>query len=159
MTDSGARDDSISREDRPAAPVRRKARILAMQMLCQLEVLGDDAMRDLPDFLEESGISRSGRRYTESLVRDSWQDRSMLDARIEKALTGWTMDRMSPVERNIIRVAVSEIMSDQVPMKVAIDEAIDIGRTFGGADSPRFINGVLDAVYRTVREEMGDGPV
>ena len=58
------------------------------------------------------------------------------------------MDRLSPVERNVIRVAMVELPGGEVPPKVVINEAVEIGREFGGADSPRFINGILDALWK-----------
>ncbi len=63
---------------------------------------------------------------------------------------------MPPVERNVMRVAVIELLDDKVPPKVALNEAIEIGREFGGADSPRFINGVLDEVLTRIREADKD---
>ncbi|MHC4090857.1 MAG: transcription antitermination protein NusB [Planctomycetota bacterium] len=63
-------------------------------------------------------------------------------------LEHWELARLSPVERNLIRVALGELAGGEVPPKVVINEAIEIGREYGGADSPRFINGILDALWK-----------
>ena len=60
----------------------------------------------------------------------------------------WELQRLSPVERNVIRVALVELPAGEVPPKVVINEAIEIGRLFGGAESPAFINGILDALWK-----------
>jgi N utilization substance protein B len=90
------------------------------------------------------------------LVRAYWSDRQRIDDRITKVATTWDLERMSPVERNAIRVALVEMTSTEIPPKVSITEAIEIGKEYAGAGSPKFINGGLDAAYRGLREEMGE---
>jgi len=126
-------------------PNRRPARILAMQALTQWDVQQDESPAALEAFLEhepEGGAAH----YAGELVRGFWASGEEVDRLISSAAERWTLPRISSVDRNIIRVAVVEMLQGLVPWKVTIDEAIEIGKEYGGADSPRFINGVLDKV-------------
>ncbi len=127
---------------------RRQARILAMQALCQWDAQKDDSSDALADLFAASEGSAQSKVYATKLVTAYWVDRKSVDESIESAVTNWSLSRISPVERNVIRVAVVELRHEWVPPRVALDEAIEIGREYGGANSPRFINGVLDAVLR-----------
>jgi len=134
---------------------RHQARILAMQMLCQLDVQGDEALEQLDGFLAGTDARPRAIRYAADLVRSVWARREALDARVSGQLEHWQTERLSPVERNLIRVALVELSGPDVPPKVAINEAIEIGREFGGADSPKFVNGVLDALWKQDIENDG----
>jgi transcription antitermination protein NusB len=134
---------------------RHHARVLAMQTLCQWDVQKDEDESALDDFLSEQEASDKERRYGRELVMRYWSMREDVDRRISESSTKWDITRISPVERNTMRVAVSEMLGVGVPAKVAIDEAIDLARAFGGKDSPRFVNGVLDGVLRKIEEETG----
>jgi N utilization substance protein B len=82
-------------------------------------------------------------------------DRAVLDEQITAAAEGWTAERVAPLERNILRVAVHEMTGrDEVPPAVAIDEAVEMAKRFCGAEAPRFVNGVLG---RIARERAGGG--
>ncbi|MCC7294155.1 MAG: transcription antitermination factor NusB [Phycisphaerales bacterium] len=137
---------------------RRQSRVLALQMLCQLHVQGDEALDDLPAFFAESGASGDVFEYAARLVRRTWAQRETLDARLAAASPLWKPERMSTVEHGILRIAVLEMLGDEVPAAVVMDEAIEIAKEYGGAETPRFVNGVLDAVYRRIREETGAMP-
>lgn len=126
-----------------------------MQALCQLEAQGDEALADLPAFLEEEGASGETFAHAARLARDAWTRRALYDEWIARVSAHWRPERMSVVERNVLRIATMEMLEGLVPPKVAMDEAIEIGREFGGAETPRFINGLLDAVYRRMRDETG----
>lgn len=132
---------------------RRQARILAMQALCQWDTQRDESPQALADFFAISEASRRAARRATELVRAYWADRETVDAQIESAATKWALARLSPVDRNVMRVALVELQRESAPARVVVNEAIEIGREYGGADSPRFINGVLDAVLRIKRGE------
>lgn len=119
-----------------------------MQTLCQLDVQGDEYLERVEGFLAESGMAGKVQRYADGLVRPCWSKRAELDARLNDVMAHWAIERISPVERNILRVALTELDVGEVPGKVVINEAIEIGREYGGAESPAFINGVLDAVWK-----------
>jgi transcription antitermination protein NusB len=87
--------------------------------------------------------------FTRELVEGVEVERDEIDALIERYSQGWTLDRIAPLERNILRVALYELLHrDDVPAEVAIDEAIEAAKELCGADAPGFINGILGAVYR-----------
>lgn len=146
-------------------PDRRRARVLAMQMLCQLDVQGAEALSQLEDFFEEQGAAGAVARYARSLVVHCWERRESLDERVRSRLQNWQLERLSPVERNVLRVGLAELeglepsgSQQRIPPRVAIHEAIEIAREFGGADSPKFVNGVLDAVWKEGGSGSQDGP-
>ena len=129
-------------------PDRHQARILAMQMLCQLDAQGPDALEQLDDFLADSGAAAATRDYARRVVLEVWNGRTLADRRIGDQLEHWGLERLSPVERNVIRVGLFELARGEVPPKVAINEALEISREYGGSDSPRFVNGILDALWK-----------
>lgn len=130
---------------------RRHGRILAMQTLCQLDVQGDEYLESVEGFLAESSMAGKVQRYADGIVRPCWSKRADLDARLNAVMAHWTLERISPVERNILRVALTELDAGEVPAKVVINEAVEIGREYGGAESPAFINGVLDAAWKQMQ--------
>ncbi len=129
---------------------RRQARILAMQALCQFEAQQDESPEALEDLFVSRDASRSASRYATKLVEGYWARRDRADEMIAQAAERWELSRISMVDRNIMRVAIVELLERKVPPKVAVNEAVEIGREYGGEDSPRFINGVLDKVLKTM---------
>lgn len=137
---------------------RRAVRTLAMQTLCQWEVQQDesiDAGNAVADLVAASGQAAAAAR---GLTQVFWSDREAIDRRISAVAEKWDLQRLAVVDRNVLRVAVVEMLSGEVPPKVALDEAIEIAKEYGGADSPRFVNGVLDAVLRKMQAEIGAPP-
>ncbi|MFQ5490080.1 MAG: transcription antitermination factor NusB [Phycisphaerae bacterium] len=129
-------------------PDRHQARILAMQMLCQLDAQGDEALTQLDTFLEESQACPDTCEYAGDLVRRCWGGRVESQGRIQSQLVNWELERLSPVERNVIRVGLAELSDGAVPPKVVINEAVEIAREYGTAESGRFVNGVLDGLWK-----------
>lgn len=140
-----------------------------MQSLCQLDVLGDEFLEDLDGFLADEQPGEPIQAYARGLVREIWMDRARLDERIQSVSEHWDMGRMAPIDRNTIRIAAHELLRrDDVPPRVTINEAIEIGKSFGTAESGKFINGVLDALRKQMesptapsnpRTETADGTV
>jgi N utilization substance protein B len=94
-------------------------------------------------------VERGASPFTRELVDGVEAERGALDESISRHASGWTLDRIAPLERNILRVAVHEMQSrPDVPAEVAIDEAIEAAKELCGIDAPGFINGVLGAVLR-----------
>ena len=94
-------------------------------------------------------VGRGASPFTRELVEGVEADRGALDESIARHATGWTLDRIAPLERNILRVAVHELRNrPDVPTEVAIDEAVEAAKELCGADAPGFVNGVLGAVQR-----------
>ena len=100
--------------------------------------------------LEE--LVADSRPFTRELAAGVEAHRDELDAEISRHAKGWDLDRIAPLDRNVMRVALYEIEHAEVPVEVAIDEAVEIAKEYCGADAPGFINGILGAV---VRERAG----
>ena len=111
-----------------------------MVALYQSEVTG----RPAEDLLE-----RNATPFTHELVDGTLAERDRLDALIERHATGWSLDRIAPLERSILRVALFELgHRPDVPAEVAIDEAVEAAKELCGTDAPGFVNGILGAVHR-----------
>jgi N utilization substance protein B len=94
-------------------------------------------------------LERGATTYTEELVDGVLAEREQLDELIERHATGWSLDRIAPLERNILRVALHELRRrPDVPAEVAIDEAVEAAKELCSADAPGFVNGILGAVHR-----------
>jgi transcription antitermination protein NusB len=105
--------------------------------------------RDVTGRPLESLFERDTKDFTRELALGAAAEQAELDALIERHSVGWTLDRIAPLERNILRVALYELLRrEDVPAEVAIDEAIEAAKELCGADAPGFINGILGAVYR-----------
>jgi N utilization substance protein B len=132
---------------------RRRAREAALQYLYQ-EDFGDGtaaADHNLDDhfslFCEIYQISWMAREYAFSLINGVSNNKSRIDSIITSHAVNWRLDRLAATDRNILRLAVYEIMcGTDVPSQVAINEAVEIAKRFGGDESPAFINGILDKV-------------
>ena len=99
-----------------------------------------------------SAEETSTRLFADKLIRGVVEHRDAIDTRIKGHADNWDLHRMAVVDRNILRLAVYELMLDaEVPPKVAINEAIEIAKKFGTTESSRFINGVLDRIHRELR--------
>ena len=94
-------------------------------------------------------LDRKATAFTRELAEGTATEQPQLDALIDRHAVGWTLDRIAPLERNILRVALYELLHrEDVPGEVAIDEAIEAAKELCGADAPAFINGILGTVYR-----------
>jgi N utilization substance protein B len=123
---------------------RTEQRRAAVVALYQADAVGGRA----PDLLP-----RDATPFTRELVEGVEHDRERVDELIERHAEDWTLDRIAPLERNILRVALHELLHrDDVPAEVAIDEAIEAAKELCGADAPGFVNGILGAAHR---EEVG----
>ena len=132
---------------------RRKARELALQFLYQLEQNGATDPRPFEaDFWARHPVDDEARTFADSLVQGAKRQQGDIDKRIAECAEHWDLDRMAVVDRNILRLAVYELLFEPgVPGKVTINEAIEIAKKFGTTESSRFINGVLDRIHRELR--------
>ena len=104
---------------------------------------------DLTDRTARDLLDRSATPFTRELVQGTGHWREEVDRLIERHAVGWTLDRIAPLERNILRVALFELLHrPDVPAEVAIDEAVEAAKELCGADAPSFVNGILGAVHR-----------
>ena len=126
---------------------RRKSRELAMQALFYMDMSPNDADGRLERFCGNFSPSNQVRPFFIKLVKGVMHARSEIDAVIERFSSNWKLSRMSCVDRNVMRIAVYELIScSDIPYKVSINEAIDIGKKFGTEESGAFINGILDSI-------------
>ena len=132
---------------------RRKAREVALQFLYQLDRHGEtDPTRHEVEFWARHPVDEATRRFASTLVHGAMGRHAEVDKLIAQYAEHWDIDRMAVVDRNILRLAVYELLDrPSVPPKVAINEAIEIGKKFGTGDSSRFINGILDRVHKELR--------
>lgn len=109
----------------------------------------------LHDFEQERSIREDSREYMRELVNSVARHRVDIDGQLDQSLTNWRLERLSVIDRNILRLAAAEMMyGDQqdVPPAVAIQEAIMLAEKYGTQESPRFVNGVLDALRKSVEK-------
>lgn len=137
---------------------RHLARSIALQTLYEWDFWGDKAPNI--DVFADQNIAEFGPGLDESefiqrLVHGVLDHQSKIDTIIEKAAPDWPLNQITMVDRNVLRLGIYELLwgnRDEVPPKVAINEAIELGKNYGGESSGRFINGVLGTIYREIGE-------
>ena len=132
---------------------RRRARELALQLLYQFE-LTDAAPEEMQEGFEEWKNASDGvSHFADALLRGTLDKIGEIDAELGRQTTHWRLERLAAVDRNIIRLAMFELIYEtDTPHAVVIDEAIEIAKKFGAKDSGRFVNGVLDGFVRRKAE-------
>ena len=134
--------------------IRRKARELALQVLYQIDLTGLETAPALELFCEHFEVSKKSMPYTRLLVQGVIDNRQELDSLIGTHAENWRPERMSVIDRNILRLALYELRyQNDVPPKVVINEAIEVAKRFGNEESGPFINGILDAIRKTMLTE------
>lgn len=129
--------------------VRRDAREAAVQYLYQREMQGDQSDQALEEFYEMRGLSPSGKRFCNELLQGWMQNREEIDEVIAKNARNFEFNRLSAVDRNVLRIACHEILfRSDIPAPVAINEAIEIAKKYSTEDSGKFVNGVLDNIRK-----------
>jgi transcription antitermination protein NusB len=132
---------------------RRKARELAMQALFYMDMRKDFSMEAWDRFCNSFAPKPDVRPFFQRLVYGVLRSQSHLDPLIERFSENWSLGRMSGVDRNIMRIAVYEMMCCRdIPAKVSINEAVDIGKKFGTEESGAFINGIVDSIRIAVEK-------
>lgn len=144
--------------------------MLALQALCLFDAMGDEFADGLDEFLrdplvhEDLGFKASppadALDFARGLAVGTWRHRQRYDELLERQAAHWTVTRMPPVDRNILRLGLHELHERDVgrPPQVVINEAIELARRFADADSPAFVNGVLDSIRRNLENEGDRGP-
>jgi len=136
---------------RTASDWRAQARATAMQCLTQLDVQGDGFLRDLADFVAEIAENSKVQGLAIELAHLAWTHRQASDQLIAQTVKHWQLQRIALVDRAVLRLAVAELAHrPDVPLKVAIDQAIELAKEYSTAESPQFINGVLDAIVKAL---------
>ncbi len=133
--------------------VRRKARESAIQILYEIELTGSGVQEATAAFRSSFKIPETAYEFCLRLVSGVEVHRRQIDALLNSYSENWRLDRMSRVDRNILRMAVFELLyCEDIPPKVTINEAVELGKKFGTEDSGPFINGILDAIYNAKKK-------
>ncbi len=129
---------------------RRKSRIAALKALFEADSVGHSADQILDRLSQEQALPDDAEEFAHQLVQGVTENRERLDEMIRKNAPAWPLDQVAAVDRNILRLAIYEIVIDnRVPMRAAINEAVELAKEFGGEASPKFVNGVLGSVAAT----------
>lgn len=132
--------------------LRSKARVCAMQMLYQREWSGEAPARVVEDFWILRNATPSVKSLAERLFLGAEAEREGLDADISAVMTNWELGRVAAIERNVLRLGAYELKRQSgTPAPVIIDEAVEIAKRYGEAESSGFVNGVLDALRKKYR--------
>jgi len=138
---------------------RAYSRMLALQAVCLYDSLGESFADDLDTFLHDAvNYGDLGWKqppepellsFARALATGAWEHRARCDELLATYVPGWSVSRMQPVDRNILRLGLYELLEcPETPHQVVINEAVELARRFGGSESPAFVNGVLDGVRR-----------
>lgn len=141
---------------------RSRARGWALQALYAWEARGaeeDRLVTVLAELYDNLRVSPRNRLYADAVVRLVARNRARIDGVIVRHLTNWSLRRLSVVDRNILRLGVAELLfMEDVSPRTTIREMVHLAERFGTPESPRFVNGVLDAVARTLTAETASRP-
>ena len=138
---------------------RHLARAIAMQTLYQADFNDQMNFKELEEILEyyivEIANDFENRDFVEYLVKNVLENKDKLDGIVIKYAPEWPLEKITLVDRNILRIGIWELVfDDSIPPKVSINEAIEIAKTFGGESSGKFVNGVLGAIFNEERDEL-----
>ena len=135
--------------DRSEVPIKKRtrARELALQFLYQVDLLGDDKIEDLNGFLRQEERDAQTCRFARGIVEGTHEHRAVIDEKIQRVAQNWQISRMAVIDRNVLRLATYELLfREDIPPKVSINEAIELGKRYSTANSGAFINGILDKI-------------
>ena len=133
---------------------RRSSRELALKFLYQSELNAGNIDEQMKLFLERNSLQDEVEVFMNKLVKSTLKQIKEIDEIIQKFSDNWVLDRMTVIDRNILRMGTCELLFNfSTPPKVAINEAIDIAKKYGNEDSPEFINGILDKIYKEIGQK------
>ena len=131
---------------------RRKARIIALQALYEVDSIGHEIEGVVTCLLARERLSEENAAFVRELVSGVIQNREGIDQSIRNFAPAWPVDQIPIVDRNILRLAIFEILLDnKVPVRAAINEAVELAKTFGSDNSSKFVNGVLGSISTLAR--------
>ncbi|MFC2171068.1 transcription antitermination factor NusB [Acidobacteriota bacterium] len=134
---------------------RRKARECALQMLFEMEMKKEPPENVVPEYWQHASSDDATRDFADRIVYGQHRLIDRIDDLIGKHIENWRLERLAAVDRNILRIAVFELLEEkETPCKVVINEAIEIAKKFGSNESAHFINGVLDGIEKALSSEI-----
>jgi N utilization substance protein B len=123
---------------------RRRARAVALQTLYEVDLAAHDPSLVLQERLRDCDAESDSEEFARHLVEGTLRCREHIDPILREIAPEWPLEQMSPIDRNILRIAVFEMLFDpEIPVKVAINEAVELAKLFGSDSSRRFVNGAL----------------
>lgn len=126
---------------------RHQARVLALQALFELDTVGHPPSETIARTAQETSARQDVQDFAKELVEGVLKHQQTIDQAIQDTAPAWPLDQVAAVDRNILRLAIYEILIDnKVPMRAAINEAVELAKEFGGESSPKFVNGVLGSI-------------
>jgi len=129
------------------AGTRHKARTLALQALYEVDSVARRPEDVVERLLSEANLSIENKDFVRELVNGAVKNRDEIDRRIQKSAPAWPVNQLALIDRNILRLAIFEILfNNKVPVKVAVNEAVELAKTFGSESSAKFVNGVLGSI-------------
>ena len=132
---------------------RRAAREYALQILYQWDLRRDNLDKSIAIFWEVTKVEDDVRAFADRLVNGTVEHLESIDQLIERHSKNWRLERMETLDRNLLRMAAQELLHEgETPAMVVIDEAIEIARRFSTRESPQFINGLLDSIYKEIEQ-------
>ncbi|MDD5093360.1 MAG: transcription antitermination factor NusB [Dehalococcoidia bacterium] len=133
---------------------RRKARIIALQALYEFDCVGHDPIASILRATQEKSVSEDIALFAQQIVSGVLENTEELDSQIHKFAPSFPVEQLALIDRAILRLAIFELMIDgSVPVKVAINEAVELAKSFGSRNSSRFVNGVLGSVSATLVQQ------
>ena len=133
---------------------RHKARTIALQALYEIDSVARQPEAVTERLLGEAGLSEENSAFVRELVNGTIKHKEEIDRNIQKHATAWPVNQIALIDRNILRLAIFEILFDnKVPVKVAVSEAVELAKTFGSDKSSKFVNGVLGAFSALVSRD------
>lgn len=124
--------------------LRKQARNLVVQMLYQVDLNPDITAGEVRRMIEEHGRNQTVRTFAWKLFTGVMEYKKQLDEEIVRVAENWSIERMAVTDRNILRLGAYELLHTETPSSVVLDEAIELAREFGSAQSSQFVNGILD---------------
>jgi len=128
---------------------RTCARIAAVEILYRIDLVDADPLKVTVEVIRRRRLKTNSADYLRILIQKTIREQKRIDSSLSRSLTDWKLERLSYVDRAILRLAACEILFlAEIPPKVSIDEAVELARFFGTQGSARFVNGVLDSLYK-----------
>ena len=126
---------------------RTRGREMALQFLYQVDLRGQEHLAEAKGFVRGEETDREARSFALRLIEGAWGERSHIDEIIQAVAQNWDISRMAVIDRNVLRIAAYELLyCKDIPPKVAINEAIELGKRYSTQNSGAFINGILDKI-------------
>jgi N utilization substance protein B len=138
---------------------RHRARVAALQSLYEADSSAHEPHQALERIAAEHRLPQEAKEFARALIERVLAEQDDLDALIGKAAPAWPVEQLSPVDRNILRLAICEMLGDNgTPVRAVINEAVELAKSFGSESSARFINGVLGSIERQRSELLAGRP-